>query len=199
MNLYLVPNDPELMTLVSANGVAQYQVTTTKPHIIGGHYVSRIRRPAETECESFVAEINWRKWGSHSIVRSYVFDGSEQELLVKELLYKNRKGFSTTRYFLGNDDEVYKWKVVKGVGLVLTDSNTGKEVARYTQDVVKEGFFRGEKKWYLRIQPATLDIDMVVVTFMIMEKKRRDKVTDHQAMRVSEHDEEPGEGGGIEA
>lgn len=39
---------------------------------------------------------------------------------------------------------------------------------------------------------------MVVITFIIMEKKRRDKVTDPLAVRVSEHDEEVVEGGGIE-
>ena len=64
--------------------------------------------------------------------------------------------------------------------------------------MVEEGFFRHQRKWYLQIQPTTLDIDMVVITFIIMEKKRRDKVTDPLAVRVSEHDEEVAEGGGIE-
>lgn len=55
-----------------------------------------------------------------------------------------------------------------------------------------------QKKWYLQIQPSTLDIDMVVITFIIMEKKRRDKVTDPLAVRVLDHDEDIVEGGGIE-
>jgi len=201
MKLYLVPNDPEHMTLVSADGRAHYQVTTTKSQVFRGPSVSLIKRPADTASDSVVAEIEWRKWGAHPIVRSKVFDdGPEQELLVKELLYKGGSHFnsSATRYFLGNDDEVYRWKVVKGTGHVLSNHNTGKEVARFSQDFVKQGFFHGETKWYLQIQPSTLNIDMIVTTFMIMEKKRRDRVADHQAVRVSDHDEDPGEGGGIE-
>ncbi|OSX64850.1 hypothetical protein POSPLADRAFT_1136267 [Postia placenta MAD-698-R-SB12] len=199
IDLYLVPNNPERTTLVSTVGVAYYQVTTTKSQPFGGPAISRIRKPADTEGESIVAEIHWRRWGAHPIVRSRVFDGSEQELLVKELLYKAGNRFSPTRYFLGNDDEVYRWKIVKGIGSVLSNNSTGTEVARYTQDDIKDGFFKGEKKWYLQIQPSTLSVDMIVTTFMIMEKKRRDRVADHHVVRVSEHDEDPAEGGGAES
>ncbi|CCM05035.1 uncharacterized protein FIBRA_07237 [Fibroporia radiculosa] len=200
MRLYLVHNDPERMTLVSAEGVAHYQVTTSKSHTFGGPAVSRIRRPAQTESESLVAEIEWRRlWGAHPIVRSRVFDGSDQELLVKELLYKVGNKFSLTRYFLGNDDEVYRWKAVKGIGSLLTNDKTGEEVARFSQDFVEDGFFRGEKKWFLQIQLTSLSVDMIVITFMIMEKKRRDRVADHQAVRVLDHDEDLADGGGIEA
>lgn len=80
----------------------------------------------------------------------------------------------------------------------LTNYNTGKEVARFKQNLVEEGFFRGERKWHLQIQPSSLDIDMVVITFMIMEKKRRDRVADPHAVRALDHDEDPGEGGGTE-
>jgi len=93
---------------------------------------------------------------------------------------------------------VYCWRVVKGIGSVLTCAKTREEVARFTEDDVKEGYFRGQKKWYLQTYPSTLDIDMVVITFIIMEKRRRDKVTDPLAVRVLEHDEDPAEGGGIE-
>ncbi|KAH9843006.1 uncharacterized protein C8Q71DRAFT_231617 [Rhodofomes roseus] len=206
MNLYLVHNDPERTTLVSSNGVAQYQVRTIQKSLLSGSAVSTIIRPAPTARESIVAEIEWRAWGKRPIVRSNVFDGTAQELPVDELLFKSsstkfsalRDLCHNKRYFLGNDDHVYCWRVVKGIGSVLTCKKTGEEVARFTEDVVEEGFFRRQKKWFLQIQPSTLDIDMVVITFIIMEKRRRDKVTDPLAVRVLEHDEDPGEGGGIE-
>ncbi|OBZ75668.1 hypothetical protein A0H81_04804 [Grifola frondosa] len=197
MNLYLVPNDPERTTLVSANGVAQYQVTTTKARTFRSPAVLRITRSAESEGDSIVAEVEWRKWSAHPVVRSNVFDGAVQELEVREFLYKLGRFTSSTRYFLGNDDEEYRWKLVKGVGFVLTNTLTSEEVARFTQDAVSEGFFRGEKKWMLQVQPSSLDIDMIVLTFIIMEKRRRDRVAEH--MKVANQDEDPLEGGGDEA
>ncbi|KZT70192.1 hypothetical protein DAEQUDRAFT_725822 [Daedalea quercina L-15889] len=206
MNLYLVHNDPERTTLVSSNGVAHYQVRTLRKSMLSGSAVSTIIRPAPTMNESIVAEIEWKGWCKAPIVRSNVFDGTAQELPVNELLYKSpsakfgalRDLCHSKRYFLGNDDKVYRWKVVKGIGSVLTCAKTRKEIARFTEDVVTEGFFRGQKKWYLQVQPSTLDVDMVVITFIIMEKKRRDEVEDPLAVRVLEHDEDPAEGGGIE-
>ncbi|KAH9948116.1 hypothetical protein B0H21DRAFT_735446 [Amylocystis lapponica] len=188
MNLYLVPNDPERTTLVSANGIAYYQVATTVSRPFGGPSVSRIKRPAESEGDSIVAEVEWRRWGAHPIVRSNVFDGSDQELEVRELLYKRGKTFSSTRYFIGNDDEVYRWKLVKGIGFVLTNHSTGDEVARFTQDLVRDVVSQ--------IRPSALNTDMIVITFIIMEKRRRDRVTDHTAVAVPGHDEDPGDGGG---
>ena len=44
------------------------------------------------------------------------------------------------------------------------------------QETVAEGVFKAETKWCLRIAPTTLDIDMIVLTFVIMEKRRRDRV-----------------------
>ncbi|GBE82691.1 hypothetical protein BKA93DRAFT_726558 [Sparassis latifolia] len=196
MNLYFVPNDPEHTTLVSTNGIAHYQVATTKGSTFGGPAVTVIKRPADSEMDSVVAEVEWRRWGAHPVVRSNVFDGQIQELKVCDFLYKLGSHFSHTRHFLGNDDEEYRWKLVKGIGFVLTDNKTRREVARFTQDVVREGFFRGERKWLLQIQPSTLDIDMIVVTFLIMEKKRRDRVADH--MSVANRDEDPGDGGGFD-
>ncbi|KAI0948728.1 hypothetical protein AcV7_009390 [Taiwanofungus camphoratus] len=198
MNLYLVPNDPERTTLVSSNGVAYYQVTTSKSQAFGGPAVSKIQRPADSERNSVVAEVVWKRWGAHPVVRSNVFDGSDQEIQLKDFLYKLGGHYSPTRYFLGNDDEVYRWKLMKGAGFVLTNNSTGEEVARFTEDLVNDGFFRGQKKWYLRIQPSSLNTDMIVITFIIMERKRRDRVTNHMAVRVCDRDEDLGEGGGIE-
>ena len=102
----------------------------------------------------------------------------------------------SARYFLGNDNEEYRWKYAKGSGYVvsyitplillspapqthslrlkLTHRNSGEDIARFAQETVKEGFFRGEGKWALKIRPTSLDIDLVVLTFIILEKRRRD-------------------------
>jgi len=194
MNLYLVPNDPERAVLVSTNGVAQYKVTTSKPGLFGSPAITTIMRPADNEADSLVAEIEWRRWGKHPVVRSNVFDGSSEELEVREFLYKVGSTFSSTRYFLGNDDEEYRWKLIKGIGQVLTNRRTRDEIACFTQDTVKEGYFQGEQKWFLEIQPTGLDIDLIVLTFLIMEKRRRDREADPETVGVY-HDEDPCEGG----
>lgn len=58
MHLYFAPNDPERTTFVSANGVARYQVSTTKAHRLAPS-VLHIRRPGESERDSWVAEVEW--------------------------------------------------------------------------------------------------------------------------------------------
>ncbi|KAI0737872.1 hypothetical protein C8Q80DRAFT_1114190 [Daedaleopsis nitida] len=191
MRLYFSPNNPERTTLVSPNGVLQYQVTTTRAHRLAPP-VLRIRRPADNEQDSLVAAVEWRRLGAHAVVRSNIFDGTMLELEVRVFLYKLGHHFTPTRYFLGNDDQEYRWKPSRdSIGHVLTHLNSGREVARFTRELVTEGFFRGERKWCLHVQPTTLDIDMVVLTFVIMEKRRRDRVT----ADTKDADEEVAEGG----
>lgn len=95
MNLYLIPNDPEKTTLVSANGVAQYQIVTSKAGALRTPSITRILRPSTNTAGSTVAEIEWRRWGAHPVVRSSIFDGEEQTLEIRELLYKVGSTFST--------------------------------------------------------------------------------------------------------
>ena len=78
----------------------------------------------------------------------------------------------------------------------LAHQHTGREVARFAQETVAEGFFKAETKWCLQIQPTTLDIDLVVVTFLIMEKRRRDRVA-AEGMNAAGHpaDDDVVEGG----
>ncbi|KAI0648331.1 hypothetical protein C8Q79DRAFT_999708 [Trametes meyenii] len=197
MRLYLVPNDPEHTTLVSANGVAHYQVNTIKAHRLSAPVLC-IRRPAESEGDSLVAAVDWKRFGAHPVVKSNIFDGTEQEMEVRDFLYKLGHHFTPTRYFMGNDGQEYRWKPFKDIGHVLTHLESGAEIARFSQEVVIEGFFRSERKWCLQIQPTTLDIDMIVVTFIIMEKRRRDRVA-ADSMKTRPCDEDPAEGGGCEA
>ena len=60
-----------------------------------------------------------------------------------------------------------------------------------------EGFFQGERKWCLLVQPSTLDIDMIVVSFIIMEKRRRDRVP-ADGMKTKNRDEDQFVEGGCE-
>ncbi|KAK1219840.1 hypothetical protein PQX77_017417 [Marasmius sp. AFHP31] len=69
MDLFLVPNNPEQTVLVSLNGVAHYQVSTGKAGH-SGRRVSKLQRPAESEADSIVAEIEWKSWEHPTVLRS---------------------------------------------------------------------------------------------------------------------------------
>ena len=90
LRLNLVPNDPARTTLVSANGVAHYQVATARAHALAPP-VTRVRRSAESAREACVAEV---RFGAHPVVRSNVFDGAAMQLQVRELLYKVGRKFT---------------------------------------------------------------------------------------------------------
>ncbi|KAF5379892.1 hypothetical protein D9757_007194 [Collybiopsis confluens] len=195
MDLFLVPNNPEHTVLVSANGVAHYRVNTTKT---AHRRVTMIQRPAESEEASVVAEIDWGCFDKPTVVRScplvigrtgIVADG----VLASDFLYK-RNQFSSSRYFLGDDGIEYRWKFVRGVGaLIRVDSK--EEIARYSFTLSNEGLYAGERKSRLNIQPCSVDLDLVVVSFLIMLKKRREKIG--VANLDCAHDEDPqGDGGG---
>ena len=72
MDLFLVPNNPERTVLVSLNGVAHYQVTTGKTGN-SGRRVSKLQRPAESEADSIIAEIEWKTWENPTLLRSPLF------------------------------------------------------------------------------------------------------------------------------
>lgn len=93
--LYFIPNNPERTTLVSTNGVAQYRVITSKAGALRSPAITRVSRPADTVANGIVGEIEWRRWGSHPVVRSNVFDGVDQKIEIRELLYKVGSTFST--------------------------------------------------------------------------------------------------------
>lgn len=66
-------------------------------------------------------------------------------------------------------------------------------MARFVHELVDEGFFRGEPKWVLRIRPSSLDIDIIVLTFIILEKRRRDALKN--SAKDVDREETPCEGG----
>ena len=95
--LYFIPNDPESTTLVSPKGVAQYRVLTSKAAaILRSPAVTRIsRNSGDASTTTTIGVVEWRKWCGHPVVRSTVFDGNEQKIAVRELLYKLGSTFST--------------------------------------------------------------------------------------------------------
>jgi hypothetical protein len=143
MELFLVPNDPERMVLVSSNGVAHYQVRTSK--IKHGPWVSVIQRPAETEEDSIVAEVEWRYWKAPTIVQCPLLSGMAGRMgkrgfgvPAKTFLYKRCRTSSyvdfypitnapddqsctfSARYFVGNDGIEYRWKYFRDIGAVVS-------------------------------------------------------------------------------
>lgn len=76
----------------------------------------------------------------------------------------------------------------------MTNSETKEEIARFGCALIDEGLYAGERKSRLHIQPCSVDIDLIIISFMIVEKKRRDHAGD--GTKATAHDEEPGDGGG---
>lgn len=91
MDLFLVPNNPEHTVLVSTNGVAHYQVKTTKT--AHGRRITKIRRPAESEEASIVAVVHWGNWDKPTVVRQcpLVTGASSNGVLASEFLYKKHQ------------------------------------------------------------------------------------------------------------
>jgi hypothetical protein len=73
-------------------------------------------------------------------------------------------------------------------------STGGAQIASSDYTLVTEGVFAGEKKQNLLIQPSSVDIDLIVLTFIIMESRRRER--DGYGLQQLVPDEEPhGDGG----
>jgi hypothetical protein len=104
-----------------------------------------------------------------------------------------------SRCFIGNDEEEYVWKYCKGTGFQvrlpfaflglavikclaqLIHVRTGgvKAIYEHSPSHVAKGVFKGQYKTCLRIHPScALDPDILVLTFIVMEKKRRDGLGD---------------------
>ncbi|TCD64674.1 hypothetical protein EIP91_003788 [Steccherinum ochraceum] len=174
MNLYLVPNDINKTVIMTADGVAKYRVATRRKFLVGPP-LSQIYRCAtgpDSE-DTLIGEVEWKRW-SHPVVRSDRFDGTMREMELKDFLYKLGRNHSTTRYFLGSNDKEYCWNTVKGVGCVLSDRNGKKEIARLHCQALPDAY-TGQEKWHIKVNPTSLDLDMIIITFVIVEKRRREQ------------------------
>ncbi|KAG6845688.1 hypothetical protein H0H87_004949 [Tephrocybe sp. NHM501043] len=206
MELILRQNNPQKTALVSPNGTIHYEITTTKTgtsretHDV---FLCKIKHPKDG---SVVGEIEWGDCFTPTFVRCPLFSGIGAQMgkmgfgmTARTFLYK-RNPFSNSRYFVDNDLIEYKWKARKGVGCILTRVHDNKEIAKYTMGSRVEGSFAGEKKTFLQIQPCSLDLDLLILSFAIMEKKRRERTDD--LATVPHEDEVQGDGaadGGGEA
>ncbi|KAI0253819.1 hypothetical protein BJV78DRAFT_132291 [Lactifluus subvellereus] len=210
MELYLIPNDPVNTTLISSDGFLRYWVRTSRPLSSLRACSSVIQRPSarDNNEEETLGEIAWGGLGRHSVIHSELFKGRAQasggkSVRVKDLLWKINT-FGTSRCFIGNDEEEYVWKFCKGTGFQLLHVRTGcvKAVYEDSPSHVAKGVFKGQFKSCLRIHPScTLDLDILVLTFIVMEKKRRDNLGDQVNVAAAEEESIPEasgmEGGGL--
>lgn len=84
---YLSPNDIENTLLVSSDGVVRYKVKTLKPSLLHSCARTIIESPEGANGVRSVAVIKWRRW-SHPSVKTSIFDGTDQEMELREFLYK---------------------------------------------------------------------------------------------------------------
>ena len=94
LELCLVRSDAENAFLTSPNGITHYKVVTTKGFPLGKPAFTQLHRFGPASTADVIAEIEWKRW-SHPIVKSTVFDGQNQELEVREFLYKIGSSFSS--------------------------------------------------------------------------------------------------------
>ncbi|KAI9511339.1 hypothetical protein F5148DRAFT_358206 [Russula earlei] len=187
MELYLIPNDPVNTTFISSDGFLRYWVRTTRPLSLLRTCSSIIQRPSArgNNEEETLGEITWGGLGRRSVIHSDLFkERSEvtdsKVVRVKDLLWKLNT-FGTSRCFIGNDEEEYVWKFCNGTGFQLLHVRSGsvKAIYEHCPSHVAKGVFKGQFKTCLRIHPScTLDPDILVLTFVVMEKKRRDSLGD---------------------
>ncbi|KAH9999068.1 hypothetical protein BJV77DRAFT_940348 [Russula vinacea] len=197
MELYLIPNDPVNTTFISSDGFLRYWVRTNRPLSSLRACSSIIQRPAAdaTNDQETLGEITWGGLGRHSVIHSDLFRGRAEvaggkAVKVRDLLWKINT-FGTSRCFIGNDEEEYVWKFCKGTGFQLLQVRTGsvKAIYEHSPSHVARGVFKGQFKTCLRIHPScTLDTDILVLTFIIMEKKRWDSLGDQVNVATDKED-----------
>ncbi|KAI0320304.1 hypothetical protein OF83DRAFT_1053322 [Amylostereum chailletii] len=202
MKLLFLSDDPMRTTLASPNGQKHYRVLTKTPLSSLQSSKSQVVSLRENT-KRVVGEITWGSMGRKTMVRSDLFqsylpDGTPAahgKVDVNELLYHTT--FARSRSFTGQDMEEYKWKFVRTCGHELIHIPSGAVKALYNPfpEFVPAGLFKGRALTSLTIHPTcTLNMDIVVLTLIIVEKKRRDILCDPTAT-APEHDEDPVEAG----
>jgi hypothetical protein len=150
MDLYLVPEDPENTTLMSANGTAHFRVTTI--NALEGS-VTYIQRPSDTLEAGLLAKMLSQRGKKTTILNSALLgnmatDQNEQGVEASRFLYRKGRfdasyvlpcsvvmslcsaripiaNFTLTfgsrsRYFVGNDGAEYRWKYQKSLGWTVS-------------------------------------------------------------------------------
>jgi hypothetical protein len=84
----------------------------------------------------------------------------------------------------------------------LTKCSTGEEITQQVRWLSEEGVFAGQERCALRINPSSIDIELVVLSFVMAEKKRRGKTKPRTSEARAMHTEDDafdGGGSGAEA
>ncbi|KAF4604215.1 hypothetical protein EYR40_001398 [Pleurotus pulmonarius] len=212
MDLFLVPNNVENAVFVSSSGDPCYEIITSKTSrgevdlmtseiqriVAAGDPTLAEPEDGDEAEERFmvVAEVDWKSWSNPTIVRSPIMlaggktrsRGESGSMKATDFLFKQKR-FSRSRCFR-DGGETYCWKHGAN-GFLLLHKLTKTEIARCTVALVTHGVFAGEKKLRLTIHASVykVNVDMIVLSFIILEKKRRDAGGD--GTKLAAHDEDP--------
>ncbi|KAF8589954.1 hypothetical protein K439DRAFT_1628166 [Ramaria rubella] len=170
MNVSFLHNDPYNSDIVnSSDGRPLYQVQT--PFKLGSR-VTHVRRIEQGGMQQVVAEVHWHHFSSTMV--TFCGRGPESTMPLDDFLRKEGV-FSTSREFTGVDGKPYKWSA----GLekfTLTDKQANAVVAESHRH--KFGVFGDARKLNIDIHPQGMhNLDVIIVTFIIMEIKRRNSAT----------------------
>ncbi|KAF9533552.1 hypothetical protein CPB83DRAFT_832040 [Crepidotus variabilis] len=165
---------------------------------------NRVTSGNGVEANETLAEIIWGSSDKDAEAETMVRECSPELFLseVPEVVRANDKlcrkkvMLGSTRYFRGNDGLEYGWNRVENDELQLTQSST--EIARTQFQKSPEGLFASQFCEVLRIQPDSLvDMDLIILTFLLMSRKRLFLQLSTIDSEPMENDEDPaGDGGG---
>ncbi|KAH7925699.1 hypothetical protein BV22DRAFT_1064496 [Leucogyrophana mollusca] len=178
MKLTFTSSDVQNADVINDDGLYIYKIDTpfsffqslAKPTTISKvsiHEGARVVSPA--------GEIEWHKWSS-SIIR---FGGHEMQTS----LFIPSRGFTgLTHYFTGHDGRPYKWKLGPDACTLKRDDASEAIVARFHH--ANHGIMKPKHDAYLEVWPDIIHmVDLVLVTFIYVEKLRRDHNRSRQTHR----------------
>ena len=83
---------------------------------------------------------------------------------------------------------------MKHINPQLSVCNTGNEIAQQVRWAAEEGVFAGQERSALRINPCLIDVALIVLSFVILEKQRRARISEKVYQSTKLH-EDPLDGG----
>lgn len=132
------------------------RVTVVKKHVPNEFIIGRV------ESSEILANIHWHTFSSTVIEYGGINLATSQFIPTKGILGRRR-------VFRGPDGQLYKWKIGPRECILMLDDM---EVARHHP--LNLGFKKAEHKAYLEIfEPVEHMVDLVVLTFIYVEKLRR--------------------------
>ena len=76
----------------------------------------------------------------------------------------------------------------------LSVCDTGHEIAQQVRWLAEEGVFAGQERSALRINSCLIDVALIVLSFVILEKQRRARISEKVGQSTKLHDD-PLDGG----